>query len=192
MPMPTADARRSSPLGDSVRGACLFWGPMGTATRPRDRMLGGVQGGRPVPGLIRAGLSNATAGHQTGTAAWTLKTRTFSVEFEVRPNAVWRLGRVFLRCPKCGRGATRVYVPTDDSPATCRLCWGLNYSSRTLQNYKDSLWGSGRFARIFGTTQREWSFMATQERREERLERCRARWTERTNLLTRKKRSQSA
>src|SRR5262245_39142642 len=39
-----------------------------------------------------------------------------------------------------------------------RRCWGRTYPSRTLQNYKDSPWGRGMFARLFGTTQRDWAF----------------------------------
>jgi SLT domain-containing protein len=52
--------------------------------------------------------------------------------------------------------------------------------------------GSRRYARMFGTTQREWALMTTQERRVERLERHRERWRERARLLARKNRNVSA
>src|SRR5262245_50053197 len=44
----------------------------------------------------------------------------WDVLVEVLPNAVWRRGRLFLRCPHCERRTTRVYVPIE----------GLRVSSR--------------------------------------------------------------
>ena len=38
---------------------------------------------------------------------------------------------------------------------------GLSYASRTLQNYKESVWGRGAFVQMFGTSQRDWAFLAT-------------------------------
>src|SRR5204863_3725997 len=60
--------------------------------------------------------------------------RCVELECEVRPNAVWRFGRVFLRCPNCGRLATRLYLPTADVEPACRRCWGLTYESRQRRN----------------------------------------------------------
>jgi hypothetical protein len=77
--------------------------------------------------------------------------------WEVRQNAVWRRGRVFLRCPRCQRCCTRLYLPLETLWLACRRCWGLTYVSRQLQNYKDSFWGRGTIARMFGTTQRDWA-----------------------------------
>lgn len=56
---------------------------------------------------------------------------------EVVANAVWRCGRVFLRCPWCGGRCTRLYQPTSDAEIACRTCWGLTCESRTRRNYKD-------------------------------------------------------
>lgn len=50
---------------------------------------------------------------------------------EVRANPVWRMGRVFLRCPACDRRATRLYVPVADADLRCRRCWGLSYESQS-------------------------------------------------------------
>jgi hypothetical protein len=61
--------------------------------------------------------------------------RSVRVEWLIRANAVWRFGRVFLKCPKCRRLATRLYLPTADTPAWCRRCWGLSYDSRKA-NYR--------------------------------------------------------
>jgi hypothetical protein len=58
--------------------------------------------------LIRGGLASATRGSQSETAAWTMGTAPSFIEFEARRNAVWRFGRVFLRCPKCGHRATTI------------------------------------------------------------------------------------
>src|SRR5262249_47610026 len=34
---------------------------------------------------------------------WLLENRSVSIDWEVRANAVWRFGRVFLRCPQCAQ-----------------------------------------------------------------------------------------
>jgi hypothetical protein len=62
---------------------------------------------------------------------------THTVEWFIRPNAIWRFGRVFLTCPRCLRTVTRVYLPTVGSSLACRTCWGLTYSSRQ-NSYKYS------------------------------------------------------
>jgi hypothetical protein len=61
------------------------------------------------------------------------------VGWELRPNAVWRFGRLFLTCPRCLRRATRVYVPTRDAWIACRRCWGLTYGSRR-ESYRGGGW----------------------------------------------------
>ena len=33
----------------------------------------------------------------------------WSLKVEVLPNPIWRRGRLFYRCPACGRRATRLY-----------------------------------------------------------------------------------
>jgi hypothetical protein len=105
--------------------------------------------------------------------------RDVTTGWEIRPNAIWRRGRVFLCCPRCGQRCTRLYMPLQDSWLACRRCWGLTYASRTLQNYKDSLWGSRQFAWMFGTTQRDWAYSTTDEKRRKLLKRSRGRWQER-------------
>ena len=55
--------------------------------------------------------------------------------WHVRPNAVWRFGRVFLECPRCNSRVTRLYVPTSEAWLACRRCWGLSYPSQK-QTYK--------------------------------------------------------
>src|SRR5215470_8030347 len=60
-----------------------------------------------------------------------------------------------------------------------RRCWGRTDPSRTLQNYKDSPWGRGMFARLFGTTQRDWAFQTTHDNRIGRRECARERWSQR-------------
>jgi hypothetical protein len=59
----------------------------------------------------------------------------------------------------------------------------VTYPSRTLQNYKNTLWGGRRFAWMFGTTQRDWALMTTNDRRKERRRLSRERWNERRHLL---------
>lgn len=122
-----------------------------------------------------------------GTVTWTIgsgaESRSVSVGWEIRANGVWRRGRVFLACPRCDRRCTRLYLPLRDSWLACRRCWGLTYASRTLQNYKDSLYGRGAFARMFRTSQRDWALLATHEKSKERREASLQRWAKRKRYL---------
>lgn len=132
--------------------------------------------------LLKSNGTDLRAG-RAGTAVYAAERRTFSVSWEIRSNAVWRRGRVFLRCARCTRRCTRLYIPLSDSWVACRRCWGLSYPSRALQNYKDSLWGRGAIARMFGTTQRAWAYSTTDENRKDRLRRSRERWADRSKHL---------
>ena len=120
--------------------------------------------------------AEAVAPGALGTAIYTVGGRKVTANWEIRQNAVWRRGRVFLRCSRCSLLCTRLYLPLRDSWLACRRCWGLTYTSRTLQNYKNSLVGRGQFARMFGTSHRDWALAMTHEKRKERLERSRERW----------------
>lgn len=53
------------------------------------------------------------------------------VTAELRPNPIWRLGRLFYRCSQCGNLATRLYVPRPELDMRCRTCWGLSYESKS-------------------------------------------------------------
>ena len=112
----------------------------------------------------------------SGTATLTVEGRRHTAKWEVRQNAVWRFGRVFLKCPRCDGRCTRLYLPLETSWLACRRCWGLSYVSRQLSNYRDSLWGRGMFARMFGTTQRDWAYQRTSDRRMERRRASSERW----------------
>ena len=114
-----------------------------------------------------------------GIAIYPFKGREVTAHWEVRQNAVWRHGRAFFRCSRCSRLCTRLYLPLPESSLACRRCFGLTYASRTLSNYKASLWGRGMFARMFGTSQRDWAYQATADRRRERWEASLERWKER-------------
>lgn len=118
-----------------------------------------------------------------GTATYILGGAGRTVWWEVRHNAVWRRGRVFLRCPDCARRATRLYQPVADCGLACRRCWGLTYPSQTLHNYKGSLWGRGIFAQMFRTTQRDWALQISDDRRRMRRSAAQKRWTERRPYL---------
>lgn len=132
--------------------------------------------------LLKENASAVSPG-AAGTASYTVEGGKFTAGWEIRQNAVWRRGRAFLCCSRCAKRCTRLYLPLASLWLACRRCWGLTYQSRALQNYKDSLWGRGAIARIFGTSQREWAFQTTAENRTARLERSRERWAERRQLL---------
>ena len=109
--------------------------------------------------LIRLDPSKCRPGAR-GRAHFTMEGRTHAVEWIIRPNAIWRFGRVFLRCPQCDRQVTRVYLPTRASALACRICWGLSYSSRQ-NSYKYSGW-----AAVLGPIG-PWETMHARERRAE-------------------------
>ena len=122
----------------------------------------------------------------SGELLWSLPGRTIAVTWEIRPNAVWRRGRVFLHCSQCGSRCTRLYVPTATSWAACRRCWGLTYQSRTQNNYKDS--GGGAFG-LVGMGHRFMAHIQTERARDRRREASVERWAERRDILTRKPRT---
>jgi hypothetical protein len=133
-------------------------------------------------GLLRQDAKRVVPG-ASGTAAYRVEGRELVAGWEVRENAVWKRGRVFLRCPRCAKRCTRLYQPLENSWLACRGCWGLTYPSRALQNYKDSFWGGRRFAWMLGTTHRDWALLATEENRRKRQAASRLRWAERRALL---------
>jgi hypothetical protein len=112
------------------------------------------------------------------TLSWTPtpgKQRTsFDIAAEVRPNAVWRRGRLFLRCPACQRRATRLYVPREDLPPRCRRCWGLSYQSQSW-SYKPT----GPLGALLGST----AALTTAYRRRVRRVAAKARYAARRPFL---------
>jgi hypothetical protein len=111
-----------------------------------------------------------------GGGTLTFRGREHTAQWEVRSNAVWRRGRLFFVCGQCSSRCTRLYLPLESSWLACGKCWGLTYASRTLQNYKSTPWGGGRFAALFGITQRDWALMTTGENRERRQAASQERW----------------
>lgn len=99
------------------------------------------------------------------------------VSWESVENRIWAFGRLFLRCGRCGKRATRLYAPTPTSEPECRECWGLTYATRTLGNYKPF---GGGLLRAFGLTPRDWTMMDTADRRSEARRKARARYAERS------------
>ena len=65
-----------------------------------------------------------------------------NIRAEVISNAVWRRGRLFLRCPACDRRATRLYVPIVNREHKCRRCWGLSYPSQEWSYRSTGWWGA--------------------------------------------------
>jgi hypothetical protein len=157
---------------------------VGGSTGPNFRMLGAADRGVALHGAAEGSSEDGRAGSR-GTGSVTHGGRRLVFAWLVRPNAVWRRGRVFLVCDRCGRRCTRLYAPLATSGLACRSCWGLTYGSQTLYNYKNSLWGRGSIARMFGTTQREWAHDWAVERRAHRTEQSRKRWEERRPYLQR-------
>jgi hypothetical protein len=117
-----------------------------------------------------------------GAATVTVGERELAVTWELRPNAVWRRGRLFLWCLACRRRCTRLYLPLKDSWMGCRRCWGLSYQSRALLNYHDTPWLRGSRAALF-STQRDWAYERTDENRAARRKASRARWAARKDIL---------
>ena len=114
-----------------------------------------------------------------GKVSWTLGGEAFIADWELRPNAVWRRGRLFLTCPRCEARCTRLYVPLPSSWLGWPPVLGPYVQLPTLLNYKDSPWGRGVFASVFGTSQRDWARLTTQEKRQDQRLRSTRRWAER-------------
>lgn len=126
---------------------------------------------RLAPGAL--GSVQYQAGGHVHTANW-----------EVRPNAVWTFGRVFFLCPHCQRRCSRLYVPCASFwPFACRTCCGLTYTSRARLNYKNSLWGRGSYARMWGLSQRDYAYDITCELRINRRAGSRKRWASRRPII---------
>src|ERR1019366_5080645 len=104
--------------------------------------------------------------HGAGGPSW-------AIRVEVRANAVWRFGRLFLVCPHCQQRATRMYVPVVGHPPACRRCFGLSYESRTA-NYKAT-----GLAADWGPV----AYQTTNARRDERHQAARARYALRRPFL---------
>ena len=109
---------------------------------------------------------------------WRLPDRSLSVAWELRENAVWRFGRAFLRCPRCERLATRIYVPSEAAWAACRRCWGRTYESRQQCNYNT---GSSLLSLNFGPV----AYWYTLDARRKRAEASEERYAERRKILGR-------
>ena len=121
----------------------------------------------------------AVAPGARGAMVFTLGDREVTASWEIRQNAVWRRGRVFLCCPQCALRCTRLYMPTEDCWLRCRSCWGLTYTSRQ-QNYKDTLLGGlGALA----LSHRTFTLLNTQAERERRAERAAERYKMRRPFL---------
>jgi len=99
--------------------------------------------------------------------------QSWDIRAELLPNAVWRRGRLFLRCPHCEQRATRLYVPIAALEPRCRRCWGLSYESQSW-SYK----ATGAFA-FLGPL----AYATTLERKKERKRASRDRYDARRALL---------
>jgi len=154
------------------RGEAAVWCP-GGRWGPRRTRTSECQLVVRAEDLYTALIKEAAKGRRlapgcAGTVGYKFQGRSVSANWEVRANPLWRFGRVFFRCSRCGELSTRLYLPLPESDFGCRRCWGLSYASKSLQNYKDSIWGRGPFAGLFGTTQRDWAYMTTNESRKAR------------------------
>jgi hypothetical protein len=89
-----------------------------------------------------------------------------NVTVELRANAVWPHGRLFYRCSRCAKLATRLYVPASGLDLRCRRCWGLAYASQQW-NYRG---GWFERSKLYG-----WTLDARAERRQQARARRRRR-----------------
>jgi hypothetical protein len=137
-------------------------------------------------GLLRDNHQQARPGAE-GSLSCTFEGQSepLTADWELRANAVWRFGRLFLRCPACARRATRLYVPKlgVGFGLRCRRCWGLTYESRQERSYK----ASGGRRNPPSMSHRELSRWYTDGARKQRAAASEARWAERRAILRRAK-----
>lgn len=136
--------------------------------------------------LLRRDPASVVPG-ASGSVPWEAAGGRFGTDYEIRENAVWRFGRVFLRCAVCGRLATRIYWFRGGVSPACRRCWGLTYESRQERNYKGSRVG---FLATLGMDRRGLSQWYTETSREARKELSLRRYAERRALLRTRERIQ--
>ena len=135
-------------------------------------------------GLLRDDSKRARPGAR-GVLSWTLSAEhTVEVAWELRANAVWRFGRVFLTCPACNRRATRIYIPGENFPARCRRCFGLTYESRQERN--DKVGRSRTWGVLFSPL--TYAMCRAEDAREARAEASSKRYAERREILKRGRR----
>ena len=130
-------------------------------------------------GLLRDDVARARPGAH-GWLNWQLADREpLRIAWELRPNSVWRFGRVFLTCPRCRHRATRIYVPRKDVGGACRRCWGLTYESRQRRTYR-----AGSLARYGGLfSALSYAMCRSAVAREERVDGAAKRRAERQAIL---------
>jgi hypothetical protein len=154
------------------------WGPRRVRVSQCDDVLTAEAVYAALIGDDARAVHPGATGHVSGvggvTATW-----------EVRPNRVWRRGRLFLRCNGCQRLCARVYQPVEGEAFACRSCWGLTYPSR-LFNYRNKPVGRGPFGQAMGITQRQLALVTTARNRRERRARSRERWAARRAALSRR------
>lgn len=162
-------------LSESVVAWCE--GRAGRPRRPHVEECLAVTAEDAYDALLRDARRSLHPG-STGELRWVIHGRAREVAWEVRANRLWRGGRLFLTCAVCARRATRIYRPTPDAPAACRLCWQLSFASQQL-NYRDG----GALAAV-GITLREFALQQTRLRRRSARAAARARWAARRTLWT--------
>jgi hypothetical protein len=145
---------------DQSRGrGCMVRRALGTQASAHQRVLGDSScGGR---------LRRTSLGRRIGSEARYARRRHIQVQQSRRHHHLGGQAecRVAPRSSVPSVQPTVHYMPLEDSWLACRRCWGLSYASRALLNYKIQSGGRGKFARMFGTSQREWAFQITCERR---------------------------
>jgi hypothetical protein len=72
----------------------------------------------------------------------------WEIKAELVPNRVWHHGRLFIRCARCDRRATRLYVPVVGCDPRCRKCWGLSYQSQSWSYRPSALFGAHSAAAV--------------------------------------------
>jgi len=132
---------------------------------------------RDLGGKVRPGAQ--------GKATVTVEGRRWEANWEVAHNAVWRHGRVFLRCPRCAEVYASLPANRRELVRMSTLL-GPYLRIPLAEQLQESLWGRGEIARMFGTSHRDWAYEMTQNRREERRKASRQRQRERRLLLRRR------
>ena len=162
---------RHMPSGEPVSSSSYRWG----RRRARVEQCAAILAAELVYGELICNREVFGPGLRR-TLSWTPNDgsgRSWDIKAEVLANAVWRRGRLFLRCPQCQQRATRLYVPVVGAEPRCRRCWGLSYESQSW-SYKPCgfLAGLGPVA-----------YWTTAERRRERRQAARARYDARRAFL---------
>ena len=112
---PPVQRRSIDPADVAVHITCGRWG----SRRVRVTECAAVLKAEDVYTALLRDEAQVVMQGASGSLDLSISGRPHVVAWEIRPNALWRRGRVFLQCDRCSRRCTRLYLPRIDLNPAC-------------------------------------------------------------------------